>query len=70
LHAQRQPARKAAPRPAPKLVARPAAKSAPKSGGMRRNASEGREMAMLGQGRGSGGCASYRKAERMAEMCL
>ena len=65
-----KPASKPAPRPAPKLVAGPVAKSAPKSGGMRRNASEGRELAMLGQGRGSGGCSSYRKAERMAEMYL
>jgi len=64
-----KPALKPAPKPAPKLVARPAAKSAPKSGGMRRNASEGREMAMLGQGRGSG-CSAYRKAELMAEMCI
>ena len=63
-----KPAAKPTPRPAPKLVARPTAKSAPKSGGRRRNVSKGRDMAMLGSG--ESGLTSYRKAERMTEMCI
>jgi len=35
---------------------------------MRRNVSKGRDMAMLGGGQS--GLTSYRKAERMTEMCI